>query len=339
MKDVAGKVAFITGGASGMGLGMARAFSAAGMQVVIADVRRDHLEQAMSHFRNGQAQVHPIQVDVADRDAMTRAADETERVFGKVHLLCNNAGVGIFGPLLEATYDDWDWGLGVNLGGVINGVQTFLPRIRSHGEGGHILTTASMSGLLGGVAGIYATAKYAVVGFMECLRPELEPLGIGTSVFCPGLVNTRIFEAEKLRPARFASTRYQAPAEGHAEFMRTKVLPTGMDPLEAGERVLRGIRRNDLYILTHPEYEAGLRERFEAILASFPVEASPPAARVAAEAVVLRHPMFPAERDRRLRERRAHRGTKAAGRKRKAVRTATTPAKKRRQKIRSRSKR
>lgn len=341
MKDVAGKVAFITGGASGMGLGMARAFSAAGMKVVIADVRRDHLEQAISRFRGSQAQVHPIQVDVADRDAMARAADETERVFGKVHLLCNNAGVGIFGSLLEATYDDWDWGLGVNLGGVINGVQTFLPRIRSHGEGGHILTTASMSGLLGGVAGIYATAKYAVVGFMECLRPELEPLGIGTSVFCPGLVNTSIFEAEKLRPARFANTRYQAPAEGHAEFMRTKILPTGMDPLEAGERVLQGIRRNDLYILTHPEYETGLRERFEAILASFPVEGPPPAARVAAEAVVLRHPMFPAERDRRLRARQTGNGTKkTAARQRKAARVARlTRAKRRRKKIGSRSKR
>jgi len=303
MKEVAGKVAFITGGASGMGLGMARVFSKAGMKVVIADVRRDHLDSAMEHFRGAEAGVLPLQVDVADRAAMARAADETERAFGKVHILCNNAGVGIVGPLLDATYDDWDWGLSVNLGGVINGVQTFLPRIRRHGEGGHIVTTASMSGLLGGVAGIYVAAKYAVVGFMETLRPELEPLNIGVSVFCPGLVNTNIHEVEKLRPAKYAHTTYKAPAETRAEFMKAKILPAGMDPLEVGERVLRGIRRNDLYILTHPEYEPGLRERFAAILASFPIEGPPPPARVAAEAVVLRHPMFAAQRDRLLRER------------------------------------
>ena len=313
MKEVSGRVAFITGGASGMGLGMARVFSKAGMKVAIADVRRDHLDAAMNHFRGAEADVLPLQVDVADRAAVARAADETERVFGKVHVLCNNAGVGIFGPLLDATYDDWDWGLSVNLGGVINGVQTFLPRIRKHGEGGHIVTTASMSGLLGGVAGIYVTAKYAVVGFMETLRPELEPHYIGVSVFCPGLVNTNIHEVEKLRPTQYANTSYTASAETRAEFMRAKILPAGMDPLEAGERVLRGIRRNDLYILTHPEYEPGVRERFAAILASFPVEGPPPPARVAAEAVVLRHPMFAAERDRLLRER-AKRATKRRAR-------------------------
>ena len=270
MKEVSGRVAFITGGASGMGLGMARVFSKAGMKVAIADVRRDHLDAAMNHFRGAEADVLPLQVDVADRAAVARAADETERVFGKVHVLCNNAGVGIFGPLLDATYDDWDWGLSVNLGGVINGVQTFLPRIRRHGEGGHIVTTASMSGLLGGVAGIYVAAKYALVGFMETLRPELEPLNIGVSVFCPGLVTTNIHEVEKLRPAKYAHTTYKAAAETWAEFMRAKILPAGMDPLEAGERVLRGIRRNDLYILTHPEYEPGLRECFAAILPRSP---------------------------------------------------------------------
>lgn len=330
MKEVSGKVAFITGGASGMGLGMARVFSKAGMKVVIADVRRDHLDAAMAHFRSIKADVHPVQVDVANREAMSRAADESERVFGKVHVLCNNAGVGIFGPLLEATYDDWDWGLGVNLGGVINGVQTFLPRMRKHGEGGHIVTTASMSGLLGGVAGIYVAAKYAVVGFMETLRPELEPYGIGVSVFCPGLVNTNIHEVEKLRPAQYANTTYKTPAETRAEYMKTKILPAGMDPLEVGERVLRGIRRNDLYILTHPEYELGLRERFAAILASFPVEGPPPPARVAAEVVVLRHPMFAEERDRLLRERGKGRAIRRAARSARKVKgKAKQPAKRR----------
>jgi NAD(P)-dependent dehydrogenase (short-subunit alcohol dehydrogenase family) len=305
MKNVEGKVAFITGGASGMGLGMARVFVRAGIKVVIADVRRDHLDQALTHFKGAERSVHAIELDVADRAAMLQAADETMRVFGKVHILCNNAAVGIIGPAIDATFDDWDWGLGVNIGGVVNGVQTFLPRIRAHGEGGHIVTTASMGGIFAaGMAPIYNTSKYAVVGYMEALRPELEPLGIGVSAFCPGLVNTNIHEVEQLRPAKFGDTNSRDAAVARASIMKEKVLPAGMDPMEIGERVLRGIRNNDLYILTHPEYEQGIRDRFEAILASIPVEKEqPPAARVAAESMVLRNPIFAAERDRKLRER------------------------------------
>lgn len=305
MKNVEGKVAFITGGASGMGLGMARVFVRAGIKVVIADVRRDHLDQALAYFKGAEHSVHAIELDVADRAAMWRAADETERVFGKVHILCNNAAVGIIGPALDATFDDWDWGLGVNIGGVVNGVQIFLPLIRAHGEGGHIVTTASMGGIFAaGVAPIYNTSKYAVVGYMEALRPELEPLGIGVSAFCPGLVNTNIHEVEQLRPEQFSETNSRDAAIARASMMKEKVLPAGMDPMEIGERVLRGIRNNDLYILTHPEYEQGIRDRFEAILASIPVEKEqPPAARVAAESMVLRNPIFAAERDRKLRER------------------------------------
>src|SRR5262245_60349878 len=147
MKDVKNKVAFITGGASGIGLAMARVFVREGMKVVIADIRRDHLDEAMASF-DGFDSVHAIELDVSDREAMSRAGNETERVFGKVHVLCNNAGIGIGGPLKLATYDDWDWVMSVNLGGVINGVQTFLPLILAHGEGGHIVNTSSMSGVL-----------------------------------------------------------------------------------------------------------------------------------------------------------------------------------------------
>lgn len=305
MKNVQGKVAFITGGASGMGLGMARVFVHAGMSVVIADIRRDHLEQALTHFKGAERSVHAIELDVADRAAVLRAADETERMFGKVHVLCNNAAVGILGPATDATFDDWDWGLSVNIGGVVNGVQIFLPRIRAHGEGGHIVTTASMGGIFAaGTAAIYNTSKYAVVGYMEALRSELEPLGIGVSAFCPGLVNTNIHEVEQLRPAKFSDTTSRDAALARAGIMKEKVLPAGMDPMEVGERVLRGILNNDLYILTHPEYEQGIRDRFEAILASIPVEQEqPPAARVAAEAIVLRNPIFAAERDRKRSER------------------------------------
>jgi len=326
MKEVAGKVAFITGGASGMGLGMARVFSAAGMRVVIADVRPDHLEAAMRLFRAPNRGVHAIRLDVADRKAMAHAAVETEQRFGKIHLLCNNAGVGLIGSLLEASYDDWDWVMGANLNAVFNGIREFVPRIRSHGEGGHVLTTSSMGGLFAaGTAGIYNASKYAVVGLMESLRPELAPHGIGVSVFCPGLVHTNIHEVERARPARYARTGYSARADELAareEFLKSKILPAGMEPLEVGERVLRGIRRNDLYILTHPEYEAGLRERYEAILSSFPLEGPPPASRLAAETMVLRNPLFAQERDRRLM---AHTHEAQAARSRR--KSGTTPPK------------
>ena len=227
MRNVAGKVAFITGGGSGMGLGMARAFTAHGMNVVIADVRQDHLDEALELLKPAGAHVHAIRLDVADRAAMAAAAEETLRRFGKVHVLVNNAAVGLLGPMIDARYDDWDWVLGVNIGGVVNGIIEFLPRIRAHGEPGHIVTTSSMAGLFahgGGGAGIYNTTKYAVVGLMESLREELEPLGIGVSVFCPGLVNTNIHEFERLRPARYTNTGYAAHAEAAAareQFMKT----------------------------------------------------------------------------------------------------------------------
>lgn len=305
MDKVAGKVAFITGAASGMGLGMARAFSRAGMKIVIADLRREAINQAIAQFPSGNPGVAGVVLDVADRPGYVRAADEAERMFGRIHVLVNNAGVGIIGPLLEATYADWDWGLSVNLGGVINGIQTIVPRIRAHGEGGHVVTTSSMSGIFSAsTAGIYTTAKYAVVGLMESLRSELEAFNIGVSAFCPGLVTTNIGDTESHRPAAFRESSYGRSAPERAGFMREHIMPHGMPPLEVGERVLQGILNNDMWILTHPEYKAGAQERFEAILESFPIEGPPPPARVAAEAMVTRNPLFAAERD-RLRARRA----------------------------------
>jgi NAD(P)-dependent dehydrogenase (short-subunit alcohol dehydrogenase family) len=219
-----------------------------------------------------------------------------------VHILCNNAAVGITVPVAEATFADWDWALGVNLGGVINGIQTFLPRMRSHGEESHILSTASMGGLfIGSTVGIYNTTKYAVVGLMEALRADLAGSGIGASVLCPGLVNTDIHLTEKSRPQRYARSSRSSEQESsqRAEWFKQNVLVAGMDPLELGALALQGIRRNDLYILTHPEYQVGIRERFEAILASLPREGSAPEERVRAEARVIRHPMYALERDRR----------------------------------------
>jgi len=277
MEHLAGKVAFITGGASGIGLGMAKVFARAGMRVVIADVRQDHLDEASEHFRSlaasgrkSEADVHPLKLDVTDRAAMAAAAEEAERVFGPVQVLCNNAGIGIIGEIKRASYDDWDWIIDVNLKGVVNGVQTFLPRMLAHGGGGHIVNTASMAGLMTySTAGLYITTKFAVVGLSEALRAELARDGIGVSAFCPGGVRTNIREFEKTRPARYASSGYAGappvrppPSRELAEQLRE----FSADPVEVGEIVLRGIRRNDLYIFTQPEFYDGLCERFDAIL-------------------------------------------------------------------------
>ncbi len=218
MKVVAGKTAIITGGASGIGLGMAQAFVKAGMNVVLADLRQDHIDSALAEFERAgcRAQVHAIRLDVTDRAAMTAAAAEAERRFGKLHILANNAGVGIQGPFQGITLADWDFGLAVNLGGVVNGLQTFLPRIRAHGEGGHIINTASLAALVPMPAQfvIYQTAKAAVVTLSECIREELGRENIGVSVLCPGPVRTNIHELAKNRPPQFGvGEAFRAAAE------------------------------------------------------------------------------------------------------------------------------
>jgi NAD(P)-dependent dehydrogenase (short-subunit alcohol dehydrogenase family) len=272
MQDVSGKVAFVTGGASGVGLGIAKALATAGAKVVIADVRQDHLEDALAKLAALQSSLHAIRVDVTDRGEMARAADETERVFGKVHIVCNNAGINLFTDIGEATYTDWDWVMGVNLGGVINGVQTFVPRIKAHGEGGHIVNTASMASFLSGpAAGIYTCSKFAVRGLSEALRWSLAPHGIGVSVLCPGLVKSSIFESEKLRPANLQGSKMSP------DFLArlAELHKIGMEAEEVGEKVLRGIRRDDFYIFTHPEFKEELQGIFAEVLAALPEEPAP----------------------------------------------------------------
>jgi NAD(P)-dependent dehydrogenase (short-subunit alcohol dehydrogenase family) len=273
MQDVNGKVAFITGGASGIGLGMAGAFIGAGMKVVLADVRQDHLDHALSGFsdRGQEGSVHGILLDVTDRDGFARAADEAGRHFGKVHVLCNNAGIGVGGPLADARYDDWDWGLGVMVGGAVNGVQTFLPRMLDHGEGGHIVNTSSATAVvpIDNVA-IYVTAKAALIGLSESMRSELAPRGIGVSCLLPGPVQTNIRESGKTRPERYRRDSGYARREQHLELRPNS--PLWMTIEECGDRVLEGIRRNDLYIFTHREFKEGAAEKFDAMLAAFPDE-------------------------------------------------------------------
>jgi NAD(P)-dependent dehydrogenase (short-subunit alcohol dehydrogenase family) len=268
MQNLRGKTAFVTGGASGIGLGIAKALLGAGMNVVIADIREDHLEHAAAELGSPE-RVLALKLDVTDRAAYARAADAAEARFGNVHILCNNAGVGVVGPTELATFGDWDWVMGVNLGGTINGIVTLLPRMKKHGEGGHIVNTASMSGLVPhGGATIYGTSKGAVVAMIECMRPELEPHGIICSAFCPGAVQSNIAEAGKTRPASLAETGYaesdkrRQQAGNFFHLFRTKE--------EVGRRVLEGILNDELYILTHSEFRQGVEERAAAMCAAVP---------------------------------------------------------------------
>lgn len=291
MKDIKGKVAFITGGASGIGLGMARAFSAAGMKIVIADIRQDHLDEAKGAF-DKDAGVHTIKLNVTDREAFTAAAEEAERTLGPVQVLCNNAGIGLGGPMKLATYDDWDWNMNVNIGGVINGVQTFLPRMLEYGEGGHIVNTASTGGLVvHGMAGLYCTAKFAVVGLSEALRGELAEENIGVSAFCPGPVQTNIAESAKTRPKHLSNTGYAETDKQRQNRSMSEARQYWMEPLEAGERVLAGIIHNDLYIITHPEFRDIFAARGEAILAAIP-DYEPPEKRVETIGFLLSNPIY-----------------------------------------------
>ena len=277
MKEVRGKTAFVTGGGSGIGLGIAGAFVNAGMKVVLADLRQDHLDAALGEFRErGQGQsVHGIRLDVTDRAAMAAAADETERVFGKLHVLVNNAGVGIQGPFKGITYADWDFGLAVNLGGVVNGLQTFLPRIRAHGEGGHVVSTASLAALVPMPAQFvtYVAAKAAVVRISECIREELAQENIGVSVLCPGPIRTNIHEVARNRPAAFGvGDAFRATEQAGG----TKVpFPSMMEPAEVGALVLNAIRNDQLYIITHGEWRPMGEARHAAIIAAMPEKVDP----------------------------------------------------------------
>ena len=272
MQDVEGKVAVVTGGASGIGYGIVRTFLEAGMKVAVLDWSQANLDEVKAELK-GANNVHFIKVDVTDRAAMAAAADEVERVFGKVHVVCNNAGVASGQPTDEADYGEWDRVLSVNLGGVINGVKSFVPKIKAHGEGGHIVNTSSMAGLipLPDTGGIYAASKFAVRGLTDSLRLNLAKDGIGVSTLCPGLTRSRIMSTTSAEGA--------AP-EADALF---NDMAGAMDPLELGEAVLRGVRANAPYILPHGEFKAEVREIFEEILALFPEGQDVPEARLAFE--------------------------------------------------------
>jgi NAD(P)-dependent dehydrogenase (short-subunit alcohol dehydrogenase family) len=269
---LSGKVAFVSGGSSGIGLGIASAFVDAGMKVVITYRSPDRLEEAFECLRRRTgAAVEAIPLDVTDRDAVRHAAEDVASALGKIHVLCNSAGVNQLGPLDEATYDDWDWILGVNLNGVINCLVSFLPHIKAHGEGGHVVNVASMASFIPSVqAGVYAASKFAVRGLTESLRLNLARHGIGVSLVCPGLTRSNIWQAPLRRSQRFA--RAAPPASEQRLKELRDVHSVGMDPAEVGRKTLDGIRRNDLYVFSHPEFRDELSELHDEIIAAIPVD-------------------------------------------------------------------
>lgn len=266
MIDFAGRTAFITGGANGVGLGLARALLAEGCKVAIADIRQDAIDRALESFDNQEAM--GVQLDVSSRADFPRAADAVEERFGPVSLVFNNAGINLFQTIDESSYDDWDWVMGVNFHGVVNGVMTFVPRIKAQGQGGYIVNTASMAGFLtNGAPGIYNTTKFAVRGLSESLRASLAPHGIGVSIVCPGLVKSYIYASDDVRPDALKGEMKPVDVENNARL--EQVHQYGMEPDVIAARILDGMRENRAYIFPHPEFREELAEVFDEILADF----------------------------------------------------------------------
>jgi len=271
MREFTGKTAFVTGGASGIGLAMAKAFAEAGMNVMLADVEQGALDQSLKDLSQYGNHVRGIACDVADPDQVERAAQATFSAFGKVHVLCNNAGVAAGGGIDQISVDNWRWVVDVNLMGVVYGVRSFLPHIRSHGEGGHIVNTASMAGMINGMGfSPYAATKFAVVAMSEGLRMQLQPLGIGVSVLCPYFVRTRIGESGRNRPERYGPVQPLDPTSPAAAMVAeiARQIATGLDPADVAARVLNAIRDDELYIFSHPNMREFVDGRFAAIKAA-----------------------------------------------------------------------
>ena len=261
-----GKVAFVTGAASGIGLGMTRAFIDAGMRVMMADIEQKALTSAAEGLRKQGASVETIVCDVSERSSVFAAAAATVKAFDKVHVVCNNAGVTSGGLMEECTEGDWNWVIGVNYLGVLHGCQAFLPHIKRQGEGGHIVNTSSMAGLLGGMPawGPYNSTKYAVVGLTEVLRQEGREGGFSASVLCPGGVNTRIFEAPRNRPDRFGAQESIV-----ADNVAADDLKKGLDPDIVGRLVLEAIQANRQFIFTDPRFRTLVERRHEKMVTDF----------------------------------------------------------------------
>ena len=273
MRELNGKTAFVTGGASGIGFALCRAFAEAGMKVMLADIETDALAAAVRSLNYFGPNVRSVICDVADPGSVESAAKASYEAFGNVHVVCNNAGVGAaVGNIDNISLDNWRWVLDVNLMGVLHGIRTFLPHIRAHGEGGHIVNTASMAGMLTGWQGFnpYPASKFAVVAMSEGLATQLKPLGIGVTVLCPGFVRTRILESGRNRPERYGPPQAldAATPAGAMAAQVAELVQSGLEPSHVALQVLAAIREDELYVFTHPGTRAQVEERFAAILAA-----------------------------------------------------------------------
>jgi NAD(P)-dependent dehydrogenase (short-subunit alcohol dehydrogenase family) len=268
MREFQGKGAFITGGASGVGFALARAFGRANMRVMLADIEVGALKAALAELKGQGIDAHAVECDVADCTSVHRAAKETFTTLDKVHLICSNAGVGCGGPLELITPGDWEWVIGVNLMGFVHVIQAFLPRLKEQGEGGHIVTTSSVAGFACPPGtGPYNAAKFANVAVAETLAAELAGSPIGVSIIGLGNVQTRIAESARNRPERYGAATDASPeaAEQLAAFVRM-----GQPPDEVAEKIMRGIMKNELFVFTHPEFRNLLEDRFQKIFSAYP---------------------------------------------------------------------
>ncbi|HEY2658682.1 MAG TPA: SDR family NAD(P)-dependent oxidoreductase [Caulobacteraceae bacterium] len=276
MQDLKGKTAFITGGASGIGLAMAEAFGREGMNVMLADIEAGALTAAVELLRSKQVRAEGVVADVARRDSVRAAALETIAKFGKVHVVCNNAGVGAGGPFGEVPEKDWDWILDVNLKGVVYGMEVFVPLIDSHGEGGHIVNTASMAGMVSPpTMEPYCATKFAVVAMSEGWAGQLAARNIGVSILCPGFVRTRIHESRRNRPDSYGADPKAAPSA--ASLISAAAVSGGIPVEPVAGRVVEAVKDNDLYVFTHFEFKPAVEARFQRILAAFDKSATSPA--------------------------------------------------------------
>lgn len=282
MKDFTGRVAVVTGAASGIGRGMAEAFAAAGMKVVLSDVRADALETTTRALREGGATVEAVVTDVREADQVEALAQRTLEVFGAVHVVCNNAGVASSSSLLwEAPLEEWRWHLDVMVMGVVHGIRSFVPILLEQGDEGHVVNTASMGGLITGSApqAVYMTAKHGVVALTEGLQDQLAGVSdkVRCSVLCPAFVASEVFDNfERLRPAPVPTPR--ATPEGAQAIDAMKgLLATGLSAREAGEIVLEAIREERFYVLTHPAWASMVEARMRAIVdGEQPARPTPP---------------------------------------------------------------
>ena len=273
MREFSGRTAFVTGGASGIGLALGRSFAEAGMNVMLADIETSALSVAVESLRGIGPAVKGVPCDVADADSVERAAKAAYAAFGNVHVLCNNAGVAGGSGIDDIALDNWRWVLDVNLMGVLHGIRTFLPHIRAHGEGGHIVNTASMAGLQSGLGfSPYSTSKFAVVNMSEGLAMQVGPLGIGVTVICPGYVRTRISESARNRGARYGRAPQPDPASpaGVLAARSAELARAGIDPSDVATQVLNAVREDELYVFTHHDesWRGEVEARFAAILAA-----------------------------------------------------------------------